>query len=111
MSDNPRDNKPRDASTSDASDGEHGGAPQDRVTEGTGVTPQPTETGNLGPSPGGTSTSTGSAGPFGIPSLPRVRHLMRNSHSDIADATVSFVSIRRCSATVSRSAKTVAHST
>jgi phospholipid/cholesterol/gamma-HCH transport system ATP-binding protein len=56
----PREGGPRDSSTSDATDGEHGGAPQDRVSEGTGVTGQPTETGNLGPSPGGTSTSTGS---------------------------------------------------
>ena len=51
MSDTPRENKPRDASTSDASDGEHGSAPQDRVSEGTGVTPEPTETGNPGPAP------------------------------------------------------------
>ncbi|HWE41495.1 MAG TPA: hypothetical protein VG432_03275, partial [Gemmatimonadaceae bacterium] len=71
MSDDPRANKPRDASTSDASDGEHGGEPQDRVSEGTGVTAQPTETGNLGPSPGGTSTSTGSAvGTGGVSGTP-----------------------------------------
>ncbi len=60
MSDTPRDKKPSDSSTSDASNGERGSAPQDRVSEGTGVSGQTSEAGNLGVSPGGTSTSSGS---------------------------------------------------
>ena len=78
MSDRPRDagsgaggGAPRDSTTSDASNGEHGGAPQDRVSEGTGISAQPTETGNLGPSPGGTDTATGSTvGKGGVGSEP-----------------------------------------
>ena len=60
MSDTPRETKPRDSSTADAADGERGSAPQDRVSEGTGVSGKPSESGNLGVSPGGTSTSSGS---------------------------------------------------
>ncbi len=51
MSDAPRDKGPRDDSTADASDGEHGSAPQDRVSEGTGVTAEPAGSGNPGVAP------------------------------------------------------------
>ena len=60
MSDTPRDKRPADDSSADGSNGERGSAPQDRVSEGTGVTPKTSESGNLGVSPGGTSTSSGS---------------------------------------------------
>ena len=63
MSDDPRDDKPRDASTSDASDGEQGSAPQDRVSEGTGVGAQPTQPGDTGPAPAGESRPPRAAPP------------------------------------------------
>jgi ABC-type multidrug transport system fused ATPase/permease subunit len=53
MTDAPRDRGPRDPSTADAADGEHGSAPQDRVSEGTGVSGQPTEDVSPGPTSGG----------------------------------------------------------
>ena len=51
MSDTPRDKGPRDDSTADASDGEHGSAPQDRVSEGTGVSAESSGSGNPGAAP------------------------------------------------------------
>ena len=44
---------PRDDSTADASSGERGSAPQDRVSEGTGVGAEPNDEESFGPAPGG----------------------------------------------------------
>jgi phospholipid/cholesterol/gamma-HCH transport system ATP-binding protein len=68
MTDAPRDEAPRnggpqDATTSDASDGEQGSAPQDRVSEGTGVSGQPTGTVDPGPSGGGAESAPAATRP------------------------------------------------
>ncbi|HEX2780648.1 MAG TPA: ABC transporter ATP-binding protein [Gemmatimonadaceae bacterium] len=51
---------PRDDTTADGSSGDRGSAPQDRVSEGTGVGGQANEAGNMGPSTGGTGPASGS---------------------------------------------------
>ena len=53
---------PRDDSTADASRGDRGSAPQDRVSEGTGVSPTEKEPGSFGPAAGGDDAASAARG-------------------------------------------------